>query len=148
MANITRFDPFGDLAHFDPFRDFEDTFRVPRLRALWQNLPEAPQIKMDVSEDDKAYRVKAEIPGVKKEDVKVSIDGNNVSISAEMKKEQEEKKGEKIIRSERYCGSQFRGFTLQHEIDQGKAEAKYQDGILELMLPKKEATSAKQIAIK
>jgi len=148
MANITRFDPFGDLAHFDPFRDFEDVFRVPRMRALWQNLPEAPQIKMDVSEDDKAYRVKAEIPGVNKEDVKVSIDGNQVSISAEMKKEQEEKKGEKIIRSERYYGSQFRGFTLQHDIDQGKAEAKYQDGILELMLPKKEATSAKRIAVK
>jgi HSP20 family protein len=148
MANITRFDPFGDLAHFDPFRDFEDVLRVPRMRALWQNLPETPRIKMDVSEDDKVYRVKAEIPGVKKEDVKVSIDGNQVSISAEMKKEQEEKKGEKLICSERYCRSQFRGFTLQHDIDQAKAEAKYQDGILELVLPKKEATSAKQVAVK
>ena len=148
MANITRFEPFGDLAHLDLFRDFEDLLRVPRMRALWQNLPEAPQIKIDVSEDEKAYRVKAEIPGVKKEDVKVSIDGNQVSISAEMKKEQEEKKGERVIRSERYSGGQFRGFSLQHDIDQAKAEAKYQDGILELTLPKKEPTSAKPVAVK
>jgi HSP20 family protein len=148
MANITRFDPFGDLARFDPFRDLEDVFWLPRMRALWQNLPEEPQIKMDVSEDDKAYRVKAEIPGVKKDDVKVSIDGNQVSISAEVKKDQEEKKGERIIRSERYRGSQFRGFTLQHDIDQDKAEAKYEGGILELVLPKKEATSTKQVAVK
>jgi HSP20 family protein len=148
MANITRFDPFGDLARLDPFRDLEDVFRIPRMRALWQNLPEEPQIKMDVSEDDKVYRVKAEIPGVKKEDVKVSIDGNQVSISAEVKKEKEEKKGEKVIRSERYYGSQFRGFTLRHDIAQDKAEAKYEDGVLELTLPKKEATSAKQVAVK
>ncbi len=148
MANITRFEPFGDLAHFDLFRDLEEVFRVPRMRALWQNLPEAPQIKIDVSEGDNAYRVKAEIPGVKKEDVRVSIDGNQVSISVEVKKEQEEKKGERIIRSERYSGSQFRGFSLQHDIDQAKAEAKYQDGILELTLPKKEPTNAKQVAVK
>jgi len=118
------------------------------MRALWRNLPDEPQIKIDVSEDDKAYRVKAEIPGVKKEDVKVSIAGNEVSISADAKKEKVEKKGERTIRSERYYGSQFRGFTLQHDIDQGKAEAKYEDGVLELTLPKKVPTNAKQIAVK
>ena len=148
MANITRFDPLSDLARFDPFRDFGDVFRVPHMRALWRNLPDEPQIKIDVSEDDKAYRVKAEIPGVKKEDVKVSIAGNEVSISADAKKEKVEKKGERTIRSERYYGSQFRGFTLQHDIDQGKAEAKYEDGVLELTLPKKVPTNAKQIAVK
>ena len=148
MANITHFDPFADMTRFDPFRDLEDVFRVPRMRALWRNLPEEPQIKMDVTEENGVYRVKAEIPGVKKEDIKVSIDGNDVSISAEVKKEKEEKKGERVIRSERYYGSQSRGFTLQHDIDQGKAEAKYEDGVLELTLPKKEVTSAKQVAIK
>jgi len=148
MTKITRFDPFADLTRFDPLRGFEDMFRVPRARALWQSLPEEPQSKVDFSEDDKAYRVNAEIPGVKKEDVKISIDGNQVSISAEVKKEKEEKRGEKVIRSERYYGSQFRGFTLRHDIDQDKAEAKYADGVVELTLPKKEVTSAKQIAVK
>ena len=93
-------------------------------------MPDAPEIKMDVSEDEKGYRVKAEIPGVKKEDIKVSIDGNQVSIGAEVKKETEEKKGETVIRSERYYGNQFRAFTLPQDIDQSKAEAKYEDGLL------------------
>jgi HSP20 family protein len=148
MANIRRVDSFGDLARVGPLRHFEDMFHVPRMRALWQNLPGEPQMKMDVSEDEKAYRIKAEIPGVKKEDVKVSIDGSQVSISADVKKETEEKKGEKVIRSERYFGRQFRGFTLRHDIDQDKAQARYEDGVLELTLPKKEATSAKQVAVK
>jgi HSP20 family protein len=148
MANISRFDPVAELARFGPFRDFDEVFRAPALRALWGNLPEEPQIKMDVSEDESAYRVKAEIPGVKKEDVKVTIDGNEVSISAELKKEKEEKNGEKTIRSERFYGSQFRGFTLQHDIDQSQAEAKYEDGVLLLTLPKKGVASAKQIAVK
>lgn len=146
MANITRFDPFGDLARFDPFRDLDNAFRFPR--SLWRNMPEAPEIKMDVSEDDKAFRVKAEIPGVKKEDIKVSIDGNQVSISAEVKRETEEKKGETVIRSERYYGNQYRGFTLQHDVDQARAEAKYEDGVLILTLPKKEASSAKQLTVR
>ena len=148
MANITQFDPFGEMTRFDPFRDLEDVFRVPRMRALWRNMAEEPQIKMDVTEENGVYHVKAEIPGVKKEDIKVSIDGNDVSITAEVRKEKEEKRGEKVIRSERYYGSQSRGFTLQHDIDQGKAEAKYQDGVLELTLPMREVTTAKQVAIK
>jgi HSP20 family protein len=83
MANITRFDPFADLARFDPFPEFESMLRVPR--SVWRKLPEAPDIKMDVTEDEKGYKVKAEIPGVRKEDIKVSIEGNQVSISAEVK---------------------------------------------------------------
>ena len=85
---------------------------------------------------------------LKREDIKVSIDGNQGSISAEVKKETEEKKGETVIRSERYYGNQYRGFTLQQDVDQAKAEAKYEDGVLMLTLPKKEAGSAKQLTIK
>ena len=146
MANLTRFNPFSEIARFDPFREFEDAFRLPR--AFMRGMPEEPQIKMDVSEDDKAYHVKAEIPGVRKEDIKVSIDGDRVSIGAEVRKEKEEKKGETLIRSERYYGSQFRGFTLQQAVDAGKADAKYENGVLELTLPKKEPASAKEIAVK
>lgn len=112
MANLARFNPFGELTRFDPFREFDDVFRLPR--SLLRGMPEEPQIKMDVSEDDKAFPVKAEIPGVQKDDIKVSIDGDRVSISAEVRKEKEEKKGETVIRSERYHGTQFRGFTIAH----------------------------------
>ena len=71
-------------ARFDPFPDFEAMFGYPRT--FWRNLPQEPEIKMHVSEDDKVLRVRAEIPGAKKEDIKISIDGNQVSISAEVKR--------------------------------------------------------------
>jgi HSP20 family protein len=105
------------------------------------------QIKMDVKEDDSAYTVHADIPGVKKEDIQVSIEGNQISISAETKMEKEEKKGEKVLRSERYIGKVARSFTLAHEVDEAKSEAKYSDGVLELTLPKKAASAARKLAI-
>jgi HSP20 family protein len=146
MANVTRFDPFGDLARYDPFRDFEGMLGYPRT--LWRNLPQEPAMKMDVAEDDKAFRVKAEIPGVRKEDINVSIAGNQVTISAEVKKETEERKDEKVIRSERYYGNQYRAFALQQDVDEAKAEAKYDNGVLELVLPKKETAGVRQVAVK
>ena len=149
MSNITRFDPLSDLVSLAPFRNFDDFFRVPRMRSLVRDLPAEPDIKMDVSEDDKAYYVKAEVPGIKKEDIHVAVEDNQVSITAEVKKEKEEKKGETILRSERYYGMQSRSFTLMHDVDQGKAEAKCQDGILELTLPKKSnGGAAKELAVK
>jgi len=149
MTNITRFDPVTDLVSFAPFRTFEDFFHLPRLRSLVRDLPSEPEIKMDVSEDDKAYHVKAEVPGVKKDDIHVAIEDNQVTVSAEVKKEKEEKKGEKLLRSERYYGMQSRSFTVMHNIDQSKAEAKYQDGVLELTLPKKaNGGVAKELTIK
>jgi HSP20 family protein len=149
MVNITRFDPLSDLVSFVPFGNFEDFFRVPRMRSLVRDLPAEPGIKMDVAEDDEAYHVKAEVPGVKKEDIHVSVEGNQVSITAEVKKEKEEKKGETVLRSERYYGMQSRSFTLMHDVDQDKAEAKYQDGVLDLTLPKKvNGGAVKQLAVK
>lgn len=147
MAYIIRSDPLGEVTRFDPFQEIEDFFSSRRLRSLFRDLPEAPEIKMDVSEDDKAYRVKAEIPGVKKEDIRVAIDGNGVSITAEVNREKEEKKGETVLRSERYYGRQSRSFTLRHDVDQAKAEAKYQDGILELTLPKKGGAPSKELTV-
>jgi HSP20 family protein len=148
MANITRFDPFNDLMRFDPFGTFDELWHVPRGRALWKSFPQESVIRLDVSEDEKAYRVKADVPGVRKEDLQVSIDGNNVSISAEVKGEEEEKKGETLVRSERYYGRQYRSFALPHEVDQARAEAKYENGVLELILPKREGTRAKQLTVK
>jgi HSP20 family protein len=142
MANITRYDPF-DVA-FEPFDDlFKGFFRPVRF----EGQPQQMQIKMDVKENDKAYTVHAEIPGVKKEDIHVTIEGNQVSISAEVRKEKEEKEGEKVLRSERYYGKVYRSFTLGQNVDDAAATAKYSEGVLDLTLPKKATTSAKKLAI-
>ena len=148
MNNITRFDPFNELTRFDPFWDMDDVFNRVMLRpALRGALETGPRIKMDVKESNGDYKIKAEIPGVNKDDIHVTIDGNRVSISAEVRKEKEEKEGEKVIRSERSYGMVSRSFTLADEVDQGKVQAKYADGVLELTLPKKPGSSRKEISI-
>jgi HSP20 family protein len=146
MANIIRSN-VGETSRFDPFRDIEDFFASGKLRHLFRDFPDTPPMKIDVTEDEKAYHVKAEIAGVKKEDIRVAIDGNGVSISAEVKRERDEKKDERVLRSERYYGNQSRSFTLLHEIDQSTAEAKYQDGVLALTLPKKNGSAGKELAV-
>ena len=98
--NLTRFDPFGDIARFEPFRNMEDFFKDFGVMPSWRGGEPESRIRMDMSETDQAYTVKAEIPGVKKEDIKVSINGNQVSISAESHKEEEKKTGN-MVRSER-----------------------------------------------
>ena len=139
MANITRFDPFAD--------PFEDLFRRVLRPIRWESDEQPLQIKVDVEEDDKTYKVKAEVPGVKKEDINVQVDRNQVSISAESKREKEVKDKGKVIRSERYYGSLFRSFSLTHDVDQAGANAKYADGILELTLPKKVTSETKKLSI-
>lgn len=149
MANIvTRNDPFQELARFDPFRDFEGFFPMPRGMRRWMaEMPAEPSIKLDITEDDKAYHVKAELPGVKKEDIAVEIDGNQVSLAAEVKRETEKKEGESVVHSERYYGRQYRSFTLDKDIKRDKVEAKFDNGILELTLPKDGGKPAQRIEI-
>lgn len=148
MANIVRRSPtLGDIARYDPFANIDDLFRSFGMRPLSIE-GEAPAIKVDITEDDKSYKVRAEIPGVKKEDVKVQVEGNRVTISCETKQEKEEKEGERIIAREIYQGSSYRSFNMASEVDETKAEAKYENGMLELMLPKKEGTSARRIEVK
>ena len=102
---------------------------------------------MDVKEDEKAFIVHAEVPGVKKEDIHVSVDGNQVSITAEVKREKEERQGEKVLRSERYYGKVYRSFTLGQEVDQDGASARYENGVLELTLPKKAASAQRRLTV-
>ncbi len=154
MSNITRFNPFGEvkrsslLNRFDPFMEMDDTLNRLMMRPFSREVMEfEPQIKMDVKESDGQYLVKAEIPGVSKDDIHVTVDGNRVSISAEVKKEKEEKEGERVIRSERSYGMASRSFILDDEVDQNKVQAKYQDGVLELTLPKKPGSTRKEISI-
>ena len=140
MANIMRYDPF-DLEPLDDL--FKGFFRPVRMEGV------APvQLKMDVKENNKAYTVHAEIPGVNKDDIHVTIDGNQVSISAEVKKVKEDKEGDKLLRSERYYGKVARSFSLGSDIDENAAEAKYENGVLELVLPKKEVAASKKLAVK
>jgi HSP20 family protein len=142
MANLTRFDPFG-VSGSDPFENvFNGFFRPVNLREYNQ-----PQIKMDVRENENSYLVHAEIPGVDKENIHVTIDGNQVSLTAELRRENEAKEGERVLRSERYYGKVSRTFLLENEIDEAQSEAHYKNGVLELVLPKKTQASAKKLTI-
>ena len=148
MGNLIKTDPFQELMRFEPLRDFEGfTPSWPRLRKMLE-MPVEPTIKLDVTEDDKAFHVKADLPGVKKEDISVEVEGNQVCVTAEVRRETEEKKGEKVVHSERYYGKQYRSFTLGNDIDRGKVEAKFSEGVLELTLPKISTKPASRIAIK
>jgi len=137
MANITRLDPLDDL-----FRGF-----FVRPVDFNGSPQQAPSIKMDVKEQGDDYLVHAELPGVKKEDIHVVVDGNQVSITAEVKQEKETREGERLLRSERYFGKVARSFQLGQEIDDGKAIAKFNDGVLELTLPKRTASPNKRLNI-
>ena len=149
MANITRRSPHsGDIARFDPFYNVEDWFKNFGMRPFSMEMENAPTIKMNLSESDTAYTVRAQMPGIKKEDVKVQIDGNQVSISAETKQEKEEKEGERVICREIHQGSVYISFSLGSDVDETQAQAKYENGTLELMLPKKSGKTAKRIEIK
>jgi HSP20 family protein len=103
-------------------------------------------IRIDVTEADKEYSVRAELPGVKKEDIRISVDGNFVSISAEVRKEEEKKSGRSLVR-ESYYGNVSRGFSLAHEIDSKGVVAKMEDGVLKLTLPKREGSGARSITV-
>ena len=140
MANILRYNPADDA--------FDDLFRGFFMRPVRFDTQQPMQVKVDVSEDDKGYVVHAEIPGVKKEDIKVSIEGNQVAISAEIKKEKEVKEGEKLLRSERYFGQVSRVFSLANDVDDATAEAAYNDGVLTLKLPKRATASSRKLTIK
>jgi HSP20 family protein len=141
MANIRRYDPFEDL--------FSDFFKGYLVRPVGgdEAAAVAPRVKLEVSEEDKAYKVHAELPGVKKDDIHIEIDGDQVAISAEVKQEKDVKNGDRIVHSERYYGKLSRAFRLAQDVDESAAVAKYNDGVLELTLPKKAAASRKQITV-
>jgi HSP20 family protein len=133
-----------DLFALEPMEDVFRGFLRPWRSDLAK---QAPQIKIDVNETDANYVVKADVPGVRKEDIDVRIEGNQVTISAEVKKESEEKKEGRVLRSERQYGYASRSFTLASAVEDAKAVAKYNNGVLELTLPKKTTTSSKRLPI-
>ncbi|HVK95734.1 MAG TPA: Hsp20/alpha crystallin family protein [Noviherbaspirillum sp.] len=145
-GSLTRFDPLSDMIRFDPFRNMDDFFREFAMAPSLRGMEAEPRIRMDLSETDQEYQIQAEIPGVKKEDIKIAIDGNKISISAELKQETEINEGN-MIRSERRYGQQYRSITLPQDVDDSKAQAKFQDGVLNLSLPKKPGSGGKQLTI-
>ena|SRR5688572_17025023 len=140
MTGITRFTPFEDTLD-DLFRGF--FVRPVNLESNHNTVP----FRVEISEKDNAYVVRGDLPGVRKEDINVSIDGDTVAITAEVKNEKDVKDGERVLRSERYYGKVHRAFTLGQEVEEDSAQAKYTDGVLELTLPKKAAAQAKRITI-
>ena len=141
MPTLTRYDPFST--------GFDDFFKGLILRPMRFDveMPEQLQIKVNVWRYDGGYTVEAEMPGVKKDDIKITVDGTLVTISGEVNKDWQEKKGEEMLRSERYIGAVQRSFTLPQEVDEAHVDAKYSDGVLKLMLPLREKSKVKQIAI-
>ncbi|TCJ17166.1 Hsp20/alpha crystallin family protein [Parasulfuritortus cantonensis] len=141
MANIVRRDPFAvdDL--------FDDLMKGFFVRPVRYPSGEAVQIKMDVKEDDKAYTVHAEMPGARKEDIHVSVEGGLVTIAAEVKRASEQKEGEKVLHSERYYGTVSRSFSLGQEVDDANAKARFDNGVLELTLPKRATSASRRLAI-
>ena len=141
MANITRFEPFNELVD-DLFKGF-----LVRPLGYTGNGEALPRMKVDVAENNGAYTVTAELPGVKKEDIQVTIDGDELTLAAEVKREREVTRDERVLHTERTFGKVSRSFSLPQEVDEAKAEAKFRDGVLELTLPKKAAAQRKQISI-
>ena len=138
MARLSVYDPFAEV-----FPQLFRGFAAPTRERQTQPL----EVRVDVKENASAYTVHAEMPGVAKEDIHVEIDGNRVSISGEVRRENLEKDGERLVHSERYFGSVARSFTLANEIDDDKSEAHFENGVLTLTLPKRAAASSRKLRV-
>ena len=140
MQNLISYDPRTDTGFDELFRGF---FKPVRF----EGAPTPVTIKMDVFETETGYLVHSEMPGVKKEDIDVAIEGNLVTITAEVKRDWEKKEGDRLLRGERYFGNIYRSFTLPAELDESVCEAKYDNGVLELKLIRKAAAPGKRLAV-
>lgn len=155
MSGLSRWEP---SARWNPWRELEDMEK--RLSTIFGRTPVATSGEkkeaiavaewsplVDISEDDKEYVVKAELPEMKKEEIKISVHDDVLSITGERKYEKEEK-GKKYHRVERSYGSFMRSFTLPEDADGSKVHAEYKDGVLTVSLPKSEKAKPKSIEVK
>ena len=141
MQNLISYDPRTEAGLDELFRGFFKPVRV-------EGAPTPVVIKMDVTETENGYLVHGEMPGVKKENIDVAIEGNQVTITAEVKQEWEKKEGDRVLRNEPYFGNIYRSVTIPAELDQSACEAAYDNGILELKLVRKATTPGKRLAIR
>ena len=143
MNTMKRYDPLS----IEPVADlFQGWFRPLRGMTLADE-PDLAPMKIDVTENDDAYTVNAELPGVAKDDIDVRVAGNTVSINAKVERHGEQKDGERVVRRERYSGAISRSFALSGDIDDANVMATYRDGVLSLTLPKRARTGQKKITI-
>lgn len=141
MSHLTRFprNLFGDLLADAPSLGY-------LIRPLHgEGLPS--EFKCDIKENPQAYVVHAELPGVSKDDLQITVDNGVLTIAAEVRQHDQKSEDEKVVRSERYFGSVSRSFQLPMEVDQAAAKASYENGILELSLPKKQAQGGRRIQV-
>jgi HSP20 family protein len=155
MSGLTRWEPFR--TQWNPWKELEDVEK--RLSALWgrpqgkvDGQKEAISVAewsplVDITEDEKEYLIKAELPEVKREDVKLTVQDNVLAISGERRYEKEEK-NKKYHRVERAYGNFLRSFTLPEDADGSKVSAEYKDGGLKVHLPKSEKATPKSIEVK
>jgi HSP20 family protein len=140
MTSITRFNSLGDT--------LDDLFRGFLVRPLSVDGDrDAMPFRVEITEKDNAYVLRGDLPGVKKEDINVSVEDDTVAITAEARTEKAVKDGERVLRSERYYGKLYRAFTLGQAVEEDGVQAKFADGVLELTLPKKAVAQAKRITI-
>ena len=135
MNQLTHWNPFKAMARAEPVGGFDQLFRDFGIRPMFAPF-DAPDMRIDVSENDRAYTIQADIPGAKKDDIDVAVEGRQVSITAKSMRSIE-KKDETRLYTERSEGQVFRSFTLPAEVEDKGAEAKYADGVLTLTLPKR-----------
>lgn len=142
-----RSNPLMQLSRLNPFSEMEDLLRsFGRRSAYSREVENAMEMRLDVSEDDTAYTVNIDMPGVRKEDIDVSVEGNQVAVSAEVNRELSQGKGKELY-SERYSGRAYRSFALPLEVDATQSKAAYDGGVLCLTLPKKAGASVKRLPI-
>ncbi|WP_323030517.1 Hsp20/alpha crystallin family protein [Brachymonas denitrificans] len=129
----------------DFFKDVAPGFFVKPLHG--DPLPSASQIRIDVKETDKDFTVQADMPGVSKEDIHVSVEGSIVTLRAEIRQQDRQTEGEKVLRTERYYGEVSRSFQLPSDIDEANAKARYDNGVLCLTLPKKISSAPQRLMV-
>lgn len=144
--SLTRFDPIARMLSADPFRNIDDFFTSMRMPSLFSGAELTPLIRMDVTASEQSYKVTADLPGVKKDDIKVNINGNQVSISAQTESRTEQASAN-LLCAEPSVGQHYRSFTLPQAVDDSQAQAQLNDGVLELTLPKKSAGSTKSLTL-
>jgi len=141
MTNLVSYDPFAETGLDELFRGFFTPVRFEGAKT-------PVTIKMDVTETEDGYMIHAEMPGVNKEDINVEIEGNQVTITGDMKREWEKKEGDKVLRSERYFGNVYRSFTVPAELNEALCEAKFVNGVLELKLVRKLPVAGKKLPVR
>jgi len=139
----------NSLKHYDPFAVEPISDMMQGMLRAFRGTADAGMVfKVDVTESEGSYTLTAELPGVKKDDIEISVDRGTVIIGAKAERTSEQREGDRVIRHERYCGTLRRAFTLDADIDESQVDASYADGVLHLVLPKKEAMPQKRIVIR